>query len=412
MLVRRAARRSVLTFPLGIASLFAAHALSACAGEPTTSAGATGASSGSGAGGSANSASGAGGAGGTPSTSVASSGAGGGGGGQAGLRVLSLNLHCFKLEGTSFASNDARFAAIAALVADESVDVLLLQESCERPGESALEKLRAAAEKSTGASWSGAWSFAHVAWQGTPDESNEGVAVLARGALSNQQELEYAVQASLRRVALSTTLPPAQGELRVTTVHFDVFDPAARRMQARETSVAALVGADPDFGAIVGGDFNDVEGSDAHLAFTAMGFIDASAGLEAGGIDHVLIHRAAPFRPSAAKLVFTGPAAVSDHPGVLVQLAPAKGDAVTTTRIAGAATPGAGHFIAVRGSAAPLAWGVGWPMREASPSKWRFVTTELSSSFTFKLLVDDTQWEMGGNVPGTAGVDQQVTPVF
>jgi endonuclease/exonuclease/phosphatase family metal-dependent hydrolase len=395
-------------------AVLAGSLAAACSDAPLLSAGTTGASSASGSGGSASGTSEAGGpTSASASTSAStSSGAGGSGGGATGFGVLSLNLHCFKLDGTSFATNDARFASIAALVAGEGVGVLLLQEACERPGEKAVDLLRAAVEKSTGATWAGAWAFAHLAWQGTPDESNEGVAVLTRGALSAPEELEYAVQATLRRVALSATLPGALGSLRVTTVHFDVFDAAARRMQGRETAAAALVGSDPGFGAIVGGDFNDVEGSDAHVAFKAMGFLDASAGLEAGGIDHVLIHRAAPFRPSSAKLVFTGAEAVSDHPGVLVRFEPAKGDAVTTTRIEVAATPGAGHFIAVRGSAAPLSWMIGWPMRQAKPSTWRFATTEQSGSFAFKLLVDDTQWQLGADVAGTAGQDHAVTPMF
>jgi hypothetical protein len=196
------------------------------------------------------------------------------------------------------------------------------------------------------------------------------------------------------------------------SVHFDVADAAARRMQSREAAAVALVATDPGFGAIVGGDFNDVKGSDTHLAFTAMGFLDASAGLDAAGIDHIFVHRAAPFRASSAKLVFTGAAAVSDHPGVLVRFKAAPGDAVTPTRIAGNATPGAGHFVSVRGSAAPLTWDIGWPMRSKSPSEWQFVTTELSSGFAFKLLRDDTQWQMGADVPGTAGQNHQVTPVF
>jgi endonuclease/exonuclease/phosphatase family metal-dependent hydrolase len=333
--------------------------------------------------------------------------------------VLSLNLHCFKLEGTSFASNEERFAAIAALVAEEGVGALLLQEVCRRPGEDALELLQAAVEEATGEAWSDAWSFAHVGWEGTPDEADEGLGILARGplggaeTLAGVETLEHAVQAGLRRVAISATLPGQGSGLRAMSVHFDVFDAAARRMQAREAAVAALVGSDPGFAAIVAGDFNDVAGSPAHAALSAMGFLDASAGLDTTkGIDHVFVHRAAPIRPAAAELVFIGADAVSDHPGVLVRFTKAAGDAVTATRVEGSADVGAGHFVSIRGSAAPLGWDIGWPMRAGAPGAWRFVTTELAGSFAFKLLRDDTAWQTGADVPGTAGQEHQVTPAF
>jgi endonuclease/exonuclease/phosphatase family metal-dependent hydrolase len=293
------------------------------------------------------------------------------------------------------------------------VDALLLQEVCARPGEEAIELLQAAVEEATGEAWSNAWAFAHVGWEGTADEADEGLSVLARGPLSGAETLEHAVQAGLRRVAISATLPGPVSDLRATSVHFDVFDAAARRMQAREAAVASLVGSDPGFAAIVAGDFNDVAGSPAHAAMTAMGFVDASAGLDdTKGIDHVFVHRAAPIRPADAKLVFLGADAVSDHPGVLVRFTKAAGDAVTVTRIAGSADVGAGHFVSVRGSAAPLGWDIGWPMRAEAPGSWRFVTTELAGSFAFKLLRDDTAWQTGADVPGTGGQDHAVTPSF
>jgi len=179
-----------------------------------------------------------------------------------------------------------------------------------------------------------------------------------------------------------------------------------------EAAAAALVDTDPGFAAIVGGDFNDVEGSDAYKAFTSMGYIDASAGLDAAGIDHIFIHRAAPLRPASAKLCFTGADAVSDHPGVLVRFKAAPGDVVTPTRIIGDASPGAGHFISTRGSVAPLTWDVGFPMRASPPSAWRFVTTEMSSAFAFKLLKDDAVWQLGADVPGAAGQDNTDAPAF
>lgn len=414
MMTRFLSRPPALALTFGLTLLTSASGVSGCAEALSTGAGGDTASSSSGAGGAASSTSSVSSSSSASASSGAStsSGAGGGGGGDGGFGVLSLNLHCLKVDGTSFATNSDRFNAIAALIAKEGVDVVLLQEACVKGADDALEMLRAATEKATGASFTGAWSFAHIGWQGTPDESDEGLALLVRGAIAGEETLEHAVQAGLRRVAVSAALPGAASGLRATTVHFDVADASARRMQARETAAAALVGTDPGFGAIVGGDFNDIKGSDAHNAFVTTGYIDASAGLDAAGIDHIFIHRAAPFRPSSAELVFTGAGAVSDHPGVLVRFIAAPGDAVTPTRIIGEASPGAGHFVSVRGSVAPLSWDVGFPMRAAPPSSWRFVTTEVSSAFAFKLLKDDAVWQMGADVQGTAGKDHDVTPAF
>jgi hypothetical protein len=175
--------------------------------------------------------------------------------------------------------------------------------------------------------------------------------------------------------------------------------------------VAALV-APIRFGALVAGDFNDIEGSATHGALVAMGFLDAGADLDPGRIDHVFTHRAAPRRAVESRLVFLGADAVSDHPGVLVRFAAAAADPVTITRIEGAADVGAGHWLSVRGSAAPLAWDAGWPLRQTGPSTWRFVATELDGAFAFKLLRDDIDWQLGADVPGTAGQDHVVTPSF
>lgn len=330
----------------------------------------------------------------------------------AAFTLLSLNLHCLRVDGTVFATNTERFTAIASLVAAREVAVITLQEACERPGEQAIELLRAALEQQTGASWTSTWALAHVAWEGTPDEADEGVGLLVRGALSDPGELEHAVQGALRRVAVSATLPPELGSPRVTSVHFEVFEPGARTMQAREVAVAGLVDTDSSVAVIVAGDFNDVEGSATHAAFPAMGYLAADSGVNPSGIDHVMIHRAADLRPASVEEVFLGAEAVSDHPGILVRFEPATGDRVTTTRITAQADPGAEHFLAVRGDTAPLAWDRGFPMRQVKPGEHAFVTTEIEAAFVFKVLLDDTTWQTGPNVEGVAGAAQVVMPMF
>lgn len=326
--------------------------------------------------------------------------------------LLSLNLHCFRVDGTVYATNAERFAAIASLAAAREVAVLTLQEACERPGEKAIELLRAALEQQTGVPWTSTWALAHVAWEGTPDEADEGVGLLVRGALSDPGALEHAVQGALRRIAVSATLPPALGSPRVTSVHFEVFEPEARTMQAREVAAAGLVDTDSTYAVIIAGDFNDVEGSATQAAFPAMGYLAADAGLDPSGIDHVMSHRAAPLRPTLAEQVFLGAQAVSDHPGILVRFEPATGDIVTTTRITAESDPGADHFLSLRGDTAPLDWDRGFPMRAVKPGEHVFVTTEIAAPFAFKALLDDTTWQTGPNVEGVAGAAQVVMPVF
>ena len=120
--------------------------------------------------------------------------------------LLSLNLHCLKCDGTRFSRNEDRFAFVAALVRDEEVDVIALQEVCKTTTADALAALQRAVEASTGESWSSSWAFAHVGWEGTADEADEGLGLLVRGTLSEPIAHEYLVQAGLRRVLLSAAL--------------------------------------------------------------------------------------------------------------------------------------------------------------------------------------------------------------
>lgn len=326
--------------------------------------------------------------------------------------LLSLNLHCFKLDGTVFATNAARYASIAALAASRDVAVIAVQEACRRPGEEAIVDLRAALDQATGAAWSSTWALAHVGWQGTPDESEEGVGLLVRGALSDPLVLDHAVQGSFRRVAVSAALPAELGGGRVMSVHFEVFEAAARAAQAREAAVAALVDADPHLSVIVAGDFNDVEKSPVVAAFPAMGYLDATTGLDPTGIDHVMIHRASPRRAATVERVFLGAAAVSDHPGILARIVPAAGDVVSPTRVRAHFDPGAGHHLSLRGDAAPLSWSVGHPMRRVASGEHRFLGTELAGAFEYKTLIDDLTWQAGENAAGEAGKDNDTTPTF
>jgi endonuclease/exonuclease/phosphatase family metal-dependent hydrolase len=339
------------------------------------------------------------------------------GGGDAGttdtLRVLTLNLHCLDASGTAYATNEERLAAVADFVAAEDVSVALLQEVCDGGALNALETLDSAIEARTGASWGSAFALAHIAWEGTPEAADEGVAILARGTLTELEETTHVAQGALRRVVIEATLDASLGGVRVASFHFDHLDASMRERQAGELAVMPLVGMGAGPHALLGGDLNDTEGSGAHAALLAAGFVDASADLPADRIDHLFVHRGAGVTATEAELVLSAPGErVSDHPGVLVILRRAEPAAVAVTHVVGHADVGFGHYMTIRGDTAPLSWDRGWPLLNVAADEWRFATTELTAAFAFKLLRDDDTWQTGADVAGTPGTTHDVTPAF
>jgi len=324
--------------------------------------------------------------------------------------VLSLNLHCLLTAGTAYATNVDRFAGIAALVAREQVKLILAQEVCERPGESARAQLAAALALATGERWSSEWTYTHDAWIGTPDEAREGVAIFARGTLGGTVAVDYRAQSVLRRVMLTARADEALGGARFATVHLEHAEAAVRERQAAESAAAALAISDPSLDLVIGGDLNAIAQSDAWSRFSEMGFVDATASLDARRIDHLFVHRGAALVASSPRLVFTGQAEprVSDHPGVLVTLAPGPRATIVATRFAAAgSTP-----LSVRGDRAPLSWERGWPAW-SSGGMSRLVVTELAAGpFEYKWLERDEVWQRGPNLAGAGGQDQLDSPSF
>jgi endonuclease/exonuclease/phosphatase family metal-dependent hydrolase len=403
------------SFALLVVALAAGGACAAEATEPggqglgattTTVAGGSGGGSTSPGGGGLGAAGGLGGMGGGP---------GGGGGAPSELALLTLNLHCLLLDGTGFATNQQRFAAIATEVAAENVSVLALQEVCVQGDTVALELLEAAVEAATGSAWSSSWEHAHTAWQGTPDEADEGIALLVRGQLGATRALEFHTQGALRRVALAVELPTELGGLWAVATHLDYDVGAARLAQARELATYGLMlGASPG-SVLVAGDFNDPKTGPAYAALVDYGYLDPSAELPASMIDQVFAHRGAPLAVTLAKQLFDGVdgPVVSDHPGVLVRFAPATPPALTVTTVRIHALPAPGTFFAVRGDVAPLDWGFGWPAQESSPGVWDLRLTELGAGpFAYKALRDDGTWQTGPNESGTAGQLNECWPSF
>jgi endonuclease/exonuclease/phosphatase family metal-dependent hydrolase len=330
--------------------------------------------------------------------------------------LLSLNLHCLKLDGTSFTSHEDRFAAIAQAVSAENVGAIAAQEICSNASQDALAMLKLALESATGEVWSTAFANAHTAWQGTPDEAEEGVGLLVRGPVSDVQTLEYRTQAGLRRVAVTGRLPATLGGFRLVSVHLEFTDATVRAAQARETASVAIASADPSLDVLVAGDFNAAPGSPSLAAMDAFGFTQLTASLGPGRIDHVLAHRATAVTATDAVVVFDGSTYpyVSDHPGMLVRLAPATGESVKVTRLRADVDVGFGNSLFVRGDVSPLSWTEGWPAWPEPSGTWKLVLTELGAgdSFAYKFLRNDTDWQTGDDETGTGGQDHVVTPGF
>ena len=326
------------------------------------------------------------------------------------LRVLSLNLHCLDLDGSAYSTNGARFAAIAARIAAERVGAVLLQEACDDGTTDALAVLETEVEARTGDAWTSAFALAHAAWEGTAMAADEGVAILARGALADVETHAHVAQGALRRVTIEATL--ASG-LRVASFHLDHRDGEVRARQAQELAVMPFVGAAPSADVLVGGDLNDREDTPAYDALVDAGFRDASSALRSTRIDHVFVHRGASFGAVGATLIFAGDAdRVSDHPGVLVSLDPVVPPAITLTTVVARVDVGFGRYLTIRGDAAPLSWDLGLPLAAVAADDWRWATTELGTPFELKLLRDDTDWQTGANVVGTPGETHTVTPAF
>lgn len=326
-----------------------------------------------------------------------------------GLVVLSLNLRCLELEGTPYRDHAGRFDAIASACEREAVDALLLQEVCEDGVVDALAALEEALEEVTGEGWSAAAAFAHVAWEGTARQADESVAILARGELGAVTARTHHAQGGLRRATVAANL---DGGLRVVSTHLDFMDAAVRGAQAREVAVAALVDAGSS-DVLVGGDLNGRTGGAAWSALADAGFVDAAAALPPDRIDHVLVHRGAAFRGAAARALFDTPEErVSDHPGVLVRLAPAAPAPVTVTRITARVDVGFGRRVTVRGDRAPLSWELGQPLVSLAADRWAFASTEIDGRFRFKLLRDDVDWQSGDDLVADAGDSVEVTPEF
>lgn len=326
---------------------------------------------------------------------------------------LSLNLHCLKNEGTPFMTLQDRFSAIAEAVAKEDIRAIAVQEACEQKGIIAMEVLAKALQASTGANWSFVWHATHLAWEGTADESLEGVGVLVRGSIGNKIVLDYKVQGSLFRRAIGAKLPAELGSFYLFSTHLE-YESAGdvKAAQGRETASALVTMVDPSLELVVAGDFNSKSVDPAALAMKAYGFVDLTASLDPNRIDHVFAHRGASLGLVSAKQIFTGNdyPRVSDHEGVVARIVRQVPTDVVRTRLSAKTDA---TWLAFRGDTSPMSWDKGYPgVKEGTG--WRIVLTEFSKTteFQWKVLKTDSVWENGNNHTCHGGDTVEITPSF
>lgn len=329
------------------------------------------------------------------------------------LVLLSLNLHCFRLDGADYPDHDSRFAAIAELVVAEDVGAIALQEACENEAEGvALVRLTAAIEAAGGASWRSAWVETHPAWEGTADAAIEGVGLLVRGTGALEAEaFTYNVQGSQLRRSLTAALPAPFEGLRLTTVHLEHDDAAAREGQARQEALRALLpGVE---GSLVAGDWNARPGELAALEAAGLRRMSAAADPSGVEIDHVYAPADAPLRVIGAQMVFDGShsPAVSDHPGLLLILEGAAVTPVARTHLRAEADVGFGRFVSVRGEGGPFDWEQGWPAVPVASDRWEAAVLA-EGALTYKWLRDDADWQVGDNLSCEVGATCTTAPVF
>ena len=333
------------------------------------------------------------------------------------VSVMALNLHCLKLDGTPFSSNTARMAAVADAVAAEGIAALALQEVCKSTREDGMALLVTELRRATGTEWTGKWIKVHDAWVGTADQAEEGIAILAKGATTNPQEIVYVAQAGLLRKSLGMTLSGLY-DLKLFTVHLEVSDALVRAKQGRETAPFAVTMADPNLDVVVAGDFNDVEGSAAHGAMTTFDFADFSKGQSTKRIDHVFVHRGAAWELRSNQLILDGTKypRVTDHPGgVVATMRKRPAPSVVRTRFLVSQDVGMGNQLYLRGGSTPLDWAWGWKaINVAPPLEWKLVLTGYaqSAAFEYKWLRNDQDWQLGANESGVGGQDNPAQPRF
>ncbi len=83
-----------------------------------------------------------------------------------------------------------------------------------------------------------------------------------------------------------------------------------------------------------------------------------------------------------------------------------------TTRVTVKFDVGFGNILFIRGKGASLSWDKGVMLRNSKPDEWVWETNTPFSACEFKVLINDSEYEIGDNHPLTQGASIQYTPKF
>lgn len=110
----------------------------------------------------------------------------------------------------------------------------------------------------------------------------------------------------------------------------------------------------------------------------------------------------------------TPPAAKSAAPASSSRSTFAKTDAKKgpKTRIIVKYDSGFDNFISLRGKGADLSWEKGIALKNIKPDEWVWESDLPFSTCEFKVLINDSQYELGDNHPLSCGASIQYTPRF
>lgn len=254
----------------------------------------------------------------------------------AALRLLDFNvLHGYP----HFPDQEARAQRTIARLATLDLDVIILQEAwrTRQHGDFVAQLGDALGMDSAFARANG--NLERIGFE-------EGEAILSRFPILQAIRIQLEPRKPFfeRRVALIGVLDLGEGEtLAVLGTHLDHRDLDTANAQAAHLAgrIASLpVG-------LVAGDLNAPSGSRATDVFERLGFAD----IVPGGIDHVLVSKASPWKVETARWVLqpSGAAlgqALSDHPGILVNLA--RSEPLSLDELANSAASNASYAAAQR----------------------------------------------------------------
>lgn len=268
--------------------------------------------------------------------------------GRAGLKILTLNLHCYQE-----ADQDDKFNEIARAIHENDIDVVCLQEVGEEwngghgfwPSNAAgiiLERLQG-----YGRTYDLHTDWSHIGF----DHFREGIAILSKhrilkhdaGYVSDSNDI-YDIHA--RKVVMAQIHFPYIGLINVFSVHLSWSSGGFKQQFERLQQWASDIETDSVAATFLCGDFNNKAGSRGYMQIVGSGYEDqflratspsvfakvfrkSRAGSKEdlasdGRIDFLFAKRGNKLRPSAARVLFSGQdyKMVSDHFGYLVEFEP------------------------------------------------------------------------------------------